>query len=37
MGLTVLGSKKSEAVEFLQYLRSDEGKTVLKKHGFVVE
>jgi molybdate transport system substrate-binding protein len=37
MGLTVPGSKKSEAVEFLKYLRSDEGRKVLTKHGFVVE
>ncbi len=37
MGLTVSGSKKSEAVEFLKYLRSDEGRKVLREHGFVVE
>jgi molybdate transport system substrate-binding protein len=36
VGLTIPGSKNTEAVEFLKYLQSDEGRKVLKKHGFIV-
>lgn len=37
IGLTVSGGKKSESVEFLKYLQSDEGKKVLKEQGFVTK
>lgn len=36
MGLTVSGSKKGEAKEFLKYLQSEEGTKVLKRHGFII-
>jgi molybdate transport system substrate-binding protein len=37
IGLTVSGGKRAEAVDFLKFLRGDEGKKVLRKHGFIVE
>jgi len=36
MGLTIVGSKKAEAVAFFNFLQSAEAKAVLAKHGFPV-
>lgn len=36
-GLTMTGSKKADAVEFLNYLQTDEAKKTLVKYGFAVK
>lgn len=37
MGLTLGGSKKAEVAAFYKFLKSDEAKKVLAKHGFVLK
>jgi molybdate transport system substrate-binding protein len=37
VGLTVVGSKKPEAVAFHRFLRTAEAKAVLTRHGFIVK
>lgn len=37
MGLTLGGSKKVEVAAFYKFLKSDEAKKVLAKHGFVLK
>lgn len=36
MGLTTVGARNPEAVEFFRYLQSDEAKKILEKYGFAV-